>query len=171
MQAEMGPDHKGTWVQVDAPLSPGNSGGPLINSAGEVVAMSTLASQGIAQSLNFGISSRNNTEAVEKARYAARISLASGVGKVNSKSDRGGSAGDGAILSAARIAPDTCEAYFSQGIRDFSNLTRGLRSEAARLASDLKECEREPTQFPCLFASKMLLLCEPQCQGSEFAVA
>lgn len=32
---------QGTWLQVDVPLSPGSAGGPLINSVGEVVAMSS----------------------------------------------------------------------------------------------------------------------------------
>ncbi len=35
---------EGTWIQTDTPISPGNSGGPLINLKGEVVAMSTLGS-------------------------------------------------------------------------------------------------------------------------------
>ena len=48
--------HDGTWVQTTAAISPGNSGGPLLNRLGEVVAMNTLALSGErAQALNFGV--------------------------------------------------------------------------------------------------------------------
>ena len=57
MQIEMGIEGaKGTWIQCDVPLSPGNSGGPLVDENGNVVAVSTLASTGRAQNINFGIS-------------------------------------------------------------------------------------------------------------------
>ncbi len=69
MQKDLGvPDMLGTWIQVDAALSPGNSGGPLINEVGEVVAMSTLASVGIAQNLNFGISATDIRDAVKNSQ-------------------------------------------------------------------------------------------------------
>ncbi len=64
---EMGISVSGTWVQVDAPISKGNSGGPLINGDGKVVAMSTLAHT-LAQNLNFGISARDIKEAIDLAK-------------------------------------------------------------------------------------------------------
>jgi S1-C subfamily serine protease len=60
----------GTWIQVDAAISGGNSGGPLINTRGEVVAMSTLGSTGDAQNLNFGISNEDISEAIRKVEAA-----------------------------------------------------------------------------------------------------
>ena len=53
----------GTWVQTNAPISPGNSGGPLVNMYGEVVAANTITIT-TGQKLNFGISSLDISKAV-----------------------------------------------------------------------------------------------------------
>jgi hypothetical protein len=77
----------GTWVQTTAPISAGNSGGPLVNSAGQVVGVNTMAIVS-GQNLNFAISSidvraavkesegRNTTPLSEGAAIAKRIQRA-----------------------------------------------------------------------------------------------
>lgn len=63
--------HDGTWVQTTAAISPGNSGGPLMNKRGEVVAINTLTYAGDnAQALNFGISSLDIGQAMGQLRSA-----------------------------------------------------------------------------------------------------
>ena len=57
-----------TLIQTDAPISNGNSGGPLVNSKGEVVGINTWSltgEKGRAQSLNFAISIVDVLESLE----------------------------------------------------------------------------------------------------------
>jgi len=46
---------RGRLIQTDAPLNPGNSGGPLLNRHGEVIGINTL---GGGNSLGFAVESR-----------------------------------------------------------------------------------------------------------------
>lgn len=57
-------DVDGTWLQTTTPISPGNSGGPLVNRRGELVGMNTMTLS-IGQNLNFAISSLDITEALK----------------------------------------------------------------------------------------------------------
>ena len=47
-----------TWIQTSSPISPGNSGGPLVNARGEVVGINTWI-QTDAQNINFALSAEN----------------------------------------------------------------------------------------------------------------
>jgi S1-C subfamily serine protease len=74
----------GTWIQTTAPISPGNSGGPLVNREGKVIAMNTMVLL-IGQNLNFAISSVDVADALHKAKAQQLVSLTDGAAKTKSK--------------------------------------------------------------------------------------
>lgn len=152
---EMGKDMgdtslKGTWVQVDAALSPGNSGGPLINAQGQVVAMSTLASRGSAQNLNFGISGEDIRQAIQTAMSSPVVPLGVGVAKIRSKESSSGGRGGGrdSILTRRNIPPDVFAKYLQDCKEAYTQLTRDLRKEAGRLELRTKEMAKGETFIP-----------------------
>lgn len=53
-------------IQTTAPLSPGSSGGPLLNEHGEVIGITTLASFFLAQNVNFAIPINYLAQSLEK---------------------------------------------------------------------------------------------------------
>jgi S1-C subfamily serine protease len=61
-------------IQTDAAISPGSSGGPLVNRAGEVVGITTLTHR-IGQNLNFAVSSAHIREAIGDAAGRPLVAL------------------------------------------------------------------------------------------------
>lgn len=58
-------DFGGTWIQHSTPISPGNSGGPLVNIYGQVVAINTFTLT-TGQALNFAISAQDISDALSR---------------------------------------------------------------------------------------------------------
>jgi formylglycine-generating enzyme required for sulfatase activity/S1-C subfamily serine protease len=56
-----------TWIQTTTPISPGNSGGPLVNTRCEVIGVNTITHR-LGQNLNFAVSSKDINEAVKDSR-------------------------------------------------------------------------------------------------------
>lgn len=54
---------EGTFLQTTAPISPGNSGGPLVNMRGEVVGVNSFKVEG--ENLNFAVSSTDIRDVIE----------------------------------------------------------------------------------------------------------
>ncbi len=66
---------EGTWIQCTAPISSGNSGGPLLNMRGEVVGMNTMMMLDNAQNVNFAVSALELRSALDTSRFARPISF------------------------------------------------------------------------------------------------
>ncbi len=64
--AIVGYDKDAVMIQMTAPISPGNSGGPLINRAGQVVGVNSLSRLG-GQNLNFAVSSQHVADLLKAA--------------------------------------------------------------------------------------------------------
>ena len=147
-----GEQHKGSWVQLDAALSPGNSGGPVINAAGEVVAMSTLASQG-AQNLNFGISCQDIAKMLATVTENAPLTpLANGVGEIKSK--RSSRSSEGGVAEPKDIPAEAIAAYVATGKSEFKTLKRNMLKEIERLRSTLKEMRLGESYIPPTVSTK-----------------
>jgi S1-C subfamily serine protease len=69
------------WIQFSAPISPGNSGGPLFNMRGEVIGISTatLTGYGVAQNLNLAVPV-NELKKLFRPVYPGRRKFGSGGG-------------------------------------------------------------------------------------------
>lgn len=135
---------RGTWIQVDAALSPGNSGGPLIDSRGQVVAMSTRASQGSAQNLNFGISAVDIRGAVDRARSGNILGLSEGVGKIRMEE----APESGGLIERPPVSRDRLQKYIAEGRESFRDLAKGLNREHARASELYREMRRGEIHLP-----------------------
>ena len=125
--SEVGPGKEGTWVQVDASLSPGNSGGPILNRKGELVAMSTLASFGQTQNLNFGISVIDIAASVKKVKAKKELTkLDRGVAKVDmdEKSAETGAGSERPPMSSVAITD-----YVELAKKNFKDLAKDVRKK------------------------------------------
>ena len=109
-------------LQMTAPISPGSSGGPVLNSKGEVIGVSFMTLVG-GQNLNFAIPSRCLTELLTKSKPAEP--LAQGNRSISAKTyfmwgntkyylgDYKGAITD--YTQAIRLNPDYASAYYNRG--------------------------------------------------------
>ena len=110
-------------LQMTAPISPGSSGGPVLNSKGEVIGISFMTFVG-GQNLNFAIPSRYLTELLTESTPAKplaegnrSISAETYLTWGNTKYDLGDYKGAIADYDTAiRLKPDDAKAYNNRGI-------------------------------------------------------
>lgn len=143
---EIDDTYNGQWIQLDAALSPGNSGGPIINTKGEVVAMSTLASTAGIQNINFGISCVDIEAAVTSTASQSWRPLSETTGKLSDDMEQK-PAKDG-IINPTTIPPARIAQYIQEGRDSFDFLVKGFRGESQRLSRDLKEIKQGTPIIP-----------------------
>jgi hypothetical protein len=69
--AQMGYKADSLWIQTTAPISPGNSGGPIVNSAGEVLGLATFIDKR-GQNINFATSSQQISSMLDAFVFLGR---------------------------------------------------------------------------------------------------
>ncbi len=115
--------HANQRLQMTAPISPGSSGGPVLNTRGEVIGVSFMTIEG-GQNLNFAIPSNYIKTLLALSKTVRPLSSASSTVSAETYFVRGymkGESGDyqGAIAAysnAIRLEPDLAEAYYNRGL-------------------------------------------------------
>ena len=107
--------------QMTAPISPGSSGGPVLNDKGEVIGVSIIAHQGHeTQNLNFASHSNALKELLKRSGPVRALSQENRIDTYLAQGAKKEKRGDfkGAIVSytqVIRLKPDFATAYFNRG--------------------------------------------------------
>ncbi|HEY2881784.1 MAG TPA: trypsin-like peptidase domain-containing protein [Pirellulales bacterium] len=140
----------GTWIQTTAPISPGNSGGPLVNKAGEVVAMNTMVLL-VGQNLNFAISSIDVADVVGKSYGKKLVSLADGAAKAKPNKRKSRSKNE---IEAKDIPAKSIDSYVSAGQKGFKTAVADARKAFRDANATLVAMKSGTTGSPKAIAAK-----------------
>jgi S1-C subfamily serine protease len=128
----------GKWIQTTAPISPGNSGGPLLNHEGQVVAMNTIVLL-IGPSLNFAISSIDVADALKRANGRKLVALADGAAKAKPVKRSSKSTNEMAVKDIPAAVMDSYVSAAQKMGRQAISDARKKLSEAKEALNGMKE--------------------------------
>jgi len=114
-------------LQMTAPISPGSSGGPVLNSRGEVIGVSYMSLEG-GQNLNFAIPSKYLKALLTRSQRVSSLSSVSPTVSAETYFSRGNQKYDlgdyqGAVdaySSVIRLEPDNAVAYYNRGLAKYN---------------------------------------------------
>src|SRR5690606_33504714 len=132
VQSGLEDDLPGTWIQTTTPISPGNSGGPLVNLRGEVVGANSFMLRE-AQNLNFAISASDISDAVHQAQNATMKSFAELPRSVSGGRHDSGVVSDVEVSEATRKLLNEIAADRKQRHSEIDSLEESIEKEMAAL--------------------------------------
>jgi hypothetical protein len=141
----------GTWIQTTAPISPGNSGGPLVNREGKVVAMNTMVLL-IGQNLNFAISSLDVADALEKAKNKPVSALADVAAKAKPKTHKRAKSKN--ELAAKDIPAAQVDAFINAGQKHYKDAIVNARTKLREANEKLRAMKSGTTNSPFALQAK-----------------
>ena len=133
-----------TWIQTSSPISPGNSGGPLINSLGEVVGINTWI-QTDAQNINFALSSESLQQLIDNRQGLQPLAMLPAGREPAFVTHQRRQEEE---LSQQRIENKEMEKRQQQLVSTSrSKRTAGVAQELSHLRDLMKECNQELKKF------------------------
>ncbi|MDE0939220.1 MAG: trypsin-like peptidase domain-containing protein [Pirellulales bacterium] len=133
-----------TWIQTSSPISPGNSGGPLVNSLGEVVGVNTWI-QTDAQNINFALSSESLQQLIDNRQGLQPLAMLPAGREPTFVTHQRRQEEE---LRQQRIENKEMEKRKQQlASTSRSKRTAGVAQELSHLQNLMKECNQELKEF------------------------
>jgi hypothetical protein len=144
------------WIQTSAPISPGNSGGPLVNARGEVIGINSFVSQ-MGQNLNFSLSTLHLQDLINKS--GTTLQPLSSLPPPRHKHASPGETGDSTAtldiwkqFSRAKVSLDAKLAKSEHNIEQIPSLdprapSRAQNSRNKKLAKIFKQMSRDYSDY------------------------
>jgi S1-C subfamily serine protease len=136
---EYGGKRPGTWIQTTAPVSPGNSGGPLVNRQGQLVAINTMT-LAAAQNVNFAISAVDVRSLVDSSTHNEVVPLPEGAALelVPSAGSVPEIAGGSSELEPEKVPDEAVAAFARRGEAVRAEVTKRMAADLETLRDQLK---------------------------------
>ena len=147
----------GTWIQTTAPISSGNSGGPLVKRDGRVTGMNTMVLL-TGQNLNFAISSVDVADVLKQARTHKLVALTDGAAKAKQSHKRPKRSND---MIPEDVPVASIDSYIANG-------KGGRTTKVADLRKNLRDAREKLSGFKAGQISGVAM--QAQTEGAAYVV-